>query len=632
MTTGWNSLKKLAILIGLAMVVALALPGGVAATTPVALNTNAATDSGFDATPQVTTDGAGNWVAVWSSNEFLSFTIGTDPDILVARSTDNGTTWTPPTALNFTAAFDFGPDFNPQVTTDGLGNWVAVWDSTENLGGTIGTDEDILVARSTDNGTTWTFPTALNTNAADDLGADFHPQVTTDGAGNWVAVWVSNDTLGGTIDTDFDILYALSTDNGANWTLPAALNTFAANDSAFDIGPQVTTDGLGNWVAVWQSDENLFGIGPDADILLARSVNDGATWGTPAALNINAVGDTGGDFNPQVTTDGLGNWVAVWDSKENLGGAIGTDRDILTATATGNGGLWTAPTSLKNNAATDGGAGDFDPEVTTDGLGNWVAVWHSRDSLGGTIGTDDDNLFARSVNNGATWTDPAALNKNAVGDSAFDFRSQVTTDGSGNWVAVWQSDDSLGGTIGTDDDILLVGSTDKGATWTDINPPNDPFASSNSHVVGDPSGDHTIDMVWNPAIDEGAVASGVGGYSFEFNTINTPKCDETEDLSETATSVTSAELPDGRYFFHLCAVDNAGNWSSAVVVGPFIIVTASVPLGGIGSYPDSAGLPLEAPDSSGGSYGVLAGVFAAVTVGAVALGGAAWYARRRWLG
>ncbi|MFQ5658233.1 MAG: hypothetical protein ACE5G5_11880 [Candidatus Methylomirabilales bacterium] len=40
-------------------------------------------------------------------------------------------------------------------------------------------------------------PAALNTTAATDPGADFLPQVTTDGAGNWVAVWTSFDTLGG---------------------------------------------------------------------------------------------------------------------------------------------------------------------------------------------------------------------------------------------------------------------------------------------------------------------------------------------------------------------------------------------------------------------------------------------------
>jgi hypothetical protein len=57
-------------------------------------------------------------------------------------------------------------------------------------------------------GDPWSAPAALNTNAGTDSEDDLFPQVTTDGAGNWVAVWESDDTLGGTIGTDLDILVA----------------------------------------------------------------------------------------------------------------------------------------------------------------------------------------------------------------------------------------------------------------------------------------------------------------------------------------------------------------------------------------------------------------------------------------
>ena len=46
-----------------------------------------------------------------------------------------------------------------------------------------------------------------------------------------------------------------------------------------------------------------------------------------------------------------------------------------------------------------------------------VAVWTSVDDLGGTIGTDIDILVSRSTNNGASWTAPAPLNTNAASDS-----------------------------------------------------------------------------------------------------------------------------------------------------------------------------------------------------------------------
>ena len=43
-------------------------------------------------------------------------------------------------------------------------------------------------------------------------------------------------------------------------------------------------------------------------------------------------GGGGGDIEPQISTDAMGNWVAVWGSTENLGGTAGTDADILVAT------------------------------------------------------------------------------------------------------------------------------------------------------------------------------------------------------------------------------------------------------------------------------------------------------------
>ena len=220
-------------------------------TAPAALNTDASTDQGDDGAPQLTTDSLGTWLAVWDTSAFED-PFRTDFDILVARSTDDGASWAGHAELNTNANSDAGQDAWPQLTTDGQGVWVAVWESFDSLGDTIGTDQDILVARSTDDGVTWTAPAALNTNADGDAGQDSLPQVTTDEQGSWIAVWYSTDSLGDTIGTDWDILVARSTDDGATWTAPAALNTNAASDAENDARPQVTTDGQGVWVAVWE--------------------------------------------------------------------------------------------------------------------------------------------------------------------------------------------------------------------------------------------------------------------------------------------------------------------------------------------------------------------------------------------
>ena len=110
----------------------------------------------------------------------------------------------------------------------------------------------------------------------------------------------------------------------------------------------------------------------------------------------------------------------------------------------------------------------------------------------------------------------------------------------------------------------------------DTQGPNDPISvESTSHIVGPTSGDNTIDMSWTAATDNGL--AGVDGYASVFNTTSSPTCDQVKDLEETATGVTSAALADGAYYFHICTVDNAGNWTATVTVGPFVIADTTPP-------------------------------------------------------
>ena len=108
---------------------------------PAFLNTNEPTDSGDDGAPKVTTDGT-SWVAVWSSDSDLDGGT-TDSNILFSRSTDAGVNWSPPAFLNTNAASDSGYDNVPKVTTDGT-TWVAVWQSRSDLSGGTQLDYDIL--------------------------------------------------------------------------------------------------------------------------------------------------------------------------------------------------------------------------------------------------------------------------------------------------------------------------------------------------------------------------------------------------------------------------------------------------------------------------------------------------------
>ena len=110
--------------------------------------------------------------------------------------------------MNTNADSDSGVDSRVGLTTDGAGKWLAVWDSTDALDDTVGSDFDVLRTQSTDAGATWTAPAPLNADATSDSSIDSSPEVATDGAGNWVTVWHSNNPLGETVGTDWDIFYA----------------------------------------------------------------------------------------------------------------------------------------------------------------------------------------------------------------------------------------------------------------------------------------------------------------------------------------------------------------------------------------------------------------------------------------
>jgi hypothetical protein len=417
---------------------------------PQPLNNNAATDGNRnDYYPSIANDGNGTWVAAWASQDFSGAGgYGTDMDIFFARSLDDGATWSTPAIVDPAAASDNLADSNPAVYTDGTGHWLMVWGSWDSGGAS---DIDLLYVVST-NGLSWSAPAHFNSDWETDIERDHDdtPQIAADPSGHWVAVWMKGKDYG----DEHDIYVSHSDDHGLTWAPVAYLHSSMETDLGNDIVARIASDQAGNLVVVWRSD-NLIGtngIG-DPDIHYSRSDDGGATWTAPAALNTDALTDGLIDIEGTVGTDRAGHWAAAW-YRDNTG--LGSDRDILFARSTDNGLTWTAPQPLNTNWAT-GTGNNARPRLVADGTGNWVAVWYSNETLGLPIGSDPDVFYARSADDGATWTPPAVLNGNAATDmSAADYSHEIALGLHGRLLTAWYTNDSLGGTIGTDRDILFA--------------------------------------------------------------------------------------------------------------------------------------------------------------------------------
>lgn len=413
------------------------------------LNTNAATDKGQDFGPVVAADSAGTSIAVWQSNGKASSAIGADGDLFFAVSLDHGKTWSDPETLNSNATTDSLQDVEPAIATDGNGHWITVWASQEKVDGSVDLDWDLLY--SVFNGATWSDPATLNTNAATDSNTDQSPAIASDKHGHWVVVWGTFDSLGGSIGNDGDILVSRSSDNGATWTSPAALNTNAASDSAMDSFPCVVSNTMGTWITAWQvSDMSGTGYGSDADVLYSRSADNGATWSAPVPLNDDASSDESDEFAVKLASNSSETLMACWTSY------VYSDEwevNVAYAVSSNYGVGWSNPNFLTTDGVNK--TSNERCSLACDGAGTWMAVWEAFRGLSNTLGADGDIVVSLSTDDGTSWAPPRAMKQNAPKDDGVDAGPKIVTDGVGNWIVVWESKDTLNDTIGKDWDILM---------------------------------------------------------------------------------------------------------------------------------------------------------------------------------
>lgn len=107
-----------------------------------------------------------------------------------------------------------------------------------------------------------------------------------------------------------------------------------------------------------------------------------------------------------------------------------------------------------------------------------------------------------------------------------------------------------------------------GPFLVDTFPSARPTLSSPTHRVGIASADRTVEVNW---ITLGDSLSGLDGFSVAWARQSLVPVDQTKELEEGIVRTTSPQLAPGAWWFGIRARDNAGNWSDAAVLGPFVV-------------------------------------------------------------
>ena len=256
-----------------------------------------------------------------------------------------------------------------------------------------------------------------------------------------VGAW--NDYFIRTAGQNTVIGYGWTSDGGQTWQSNRInFSTLPATQSTGD--PVIVADSLGNFymgILAYSGSAN--------GILVAKSVDGGATWAEPVRL------DNGGDKEYLVVDYRNDTVYTVW---ENTGAAF--NQGIFFSKSTNRGVSWSARRQIStngggtNNGATPSVGPNGEVYVVWGNFGN--TIWFQRSLDAGTTWLPNDRAIRNDVD-----IPPSPLNGNfrnpPIPSSAAD-----TTAGpwSGRIYVVW-GDDRSG-----DADVLMTWSSDQGNTWS----------------------------------------------------------------------------------------------------------------------------------------------------------------------
>jgi Calcineurin-like phosphoesterase len=243
-------------------------------------------------------------------------------------------------------------------------------------------------------------------------GSHFDPRIAAAPSGNFVVVW-EDDRDGNGVGQ----IYARGFDKDGNALFgEKVVNTVSSGEQRH---PDVAMDDQGNFVVVWEDDQD----GNGSYQILARGFLANGTQRF-ADMTVNSV-SAGQQFQPAIGMDAVGNFVVAWEDDQDGNNSY----QILARAFTATGAQRIADFTVNSVAAGQ----QLNPAIALDASGDFVVAWEDDQ--------DDNNYFqiaARGFHaNGGNRINQFQVNTTATGQHG---KPSLGMNADGDFTVVWEDD------------------------------------------------------------------------------------------------------------------------------------------------------------------------------------------------
>jgi len=286
----------------------------------------------------------------------------------------------------------------PKIAFDSKGNAMAVWEwqSRSSSEQHIGANYYSVATGS------WGTPTVID---VADGGASYDVDLAFDGNGNAMVVW---DKPSGVYEP-VSVWYNRYDAAAGVWGTPGLIDNDNVNTAS---RPEIAVAPNGDALAIWEQRD-----GARNNVMFARYAAATTSWGTPALLEFQDLGDA---WSPDIAMDPNGNAIAVWEQDN------GTTRDAVARRYIAASGTWDAAPVILENLEDDVSY----VRIVLDANGNALALWMQAITLNGT-----PSIFSTRYDAATGSWSTAAVIENSNYTSIY---PELSIGANGNAMAIWE--------------------------------------------------------------------------------------------------------------------------------------------------------------------------------------------------